>query len=50
MTTKRSGSGLGLALVAKIVGNHGGVVDCLSEPGRTAFRTLLPRTMARIRT
>jgi two-component system nitrogen regulation sensor histidine kinase GlnL len=42
VTTKASGSGLGLALVAKIVGDHGGVIDSESRPGRTRFRILLP--------
>jgi len=28
VTTKRSGFGLGLALVAKIIGDHGGVIEC----------------------
>ena len=42
VTTKRTGTGLGLALVAKIVGDHGGIIECESEPGRTVFRVLLP--------
>jgi two-component system nitrogen regulation sensor histidine kinase GlnL len=42
VTTKTNGTGLGLALVAKLVAAHGGVVDFESEPGRTVFRVLLP--------
>jgi two-component system nitrogen regulation sensor histidine kinase GlnL len=42
VTTKAQGSGLGLALVAKIVGNHGGVIECESVAKRTTFRVLLP--------
>ncbi len=42
VTTKASGTGLGLALVAKIVGDHGGVIECESQPRRTTFRVLLP--------
>lgn len=42
VTTRANGSGLGLALVAKIVGDHGGVIDSDSRPGRTRFRILLP--------
>jgi two-component system nitrogen regulation sensor histidine kinase GlnL len=42
VTTKPGGSGLGLALVAKVVGDHGGIVEFDSEPRRTVFRVLLP--------
>ena len=42
ITTKTNGSGLGLALVAKIVGEHGGVIECDSSARGTTFRVLMP--------
>jgi two-component system, NtrC family, nitrogen regulation sensor histidine kinase GlnL len=42
VTTKRTGSGLGLALVAKVIGDHGGVIEFDSQPRRTVFRVFLP--------
>jgi two-component system, NtrC family, nitrogen regulation sensor histidine kinase GlnL len=42
VTSKSTGSGLGLALVAKIVGDHGGLIAVESRPGRTEFRLHLP--------
>jgi two-component system nitrogen regulation sensor histidine kinase GlnL len=46
ITTKAGGAGLGLALVAKLVAAHGGLIDFESVPGRTVFRVLLPAAPA----
>ena len=42
VSSKSDGRGLGLSLVAKVVGDHGGVVEFDSEPGATVFRLMLP--------
>jgi two-component system, NtrC family, nitrogen regulation sensor histidine kinase GlnL len=42
VTTKPGGKGLGLALVAKIVRDHGGIVECVARERGTTFRVLLP--------
>ncbi len=42
VTSKPAGSGLGLALVAKIIGDHGGLIEVDSRPGRTEFCLHLP--------
>ncbi|MGD9615797.1 MAG: nitrogen regulation protein NR(II) [Alphaproteobacteria bacterium] len=42
VTTKRNGTGLGLALVAKAIGDHGGAIEFDSQPRRTVFRVFLP--------
>jgi two-component system nitrogen regulation sensor histidine kinase GlnL len=42
VSTKPSGTGLGLALVAKIIGDHGGIIECDSRPRYTVFRALMP--------
>lgn len=42
VTSKRNGTGLGLALVAKVIDDHGGVIEFDSQPRRTVFRVFLP--------
>lgn len=44
VTTKTKGTGLGLSVVQKIVDNHGGRVEVVSEPGKgSTFKVILPR-------
>ncbi|GGB03053.1 two-component system sensor histidine kinase NtrB [Allosediminivita pacifica] len=40
---KENGTGLGLALVSKIISDHDGWITVDSAPGRTVFRISLPR-------
>ncbi|MDJ0613019.1 MAG: ATP-binding protein [Rhizobiaceae bacterium] len=42
VTSRINGSGLGLALVAKVIGQHGGIVECDSHKKGTTFRIMLP--------
>jgi two-component system nitrogen regulation sensor histidine kinase GlnL len=42
VTTKPEGSGLGLALVAKIIDDHGGIIELESRPSKTIFHVMLP--------
>ncbi len=42
VTSKDSGRGLGLAMVAKLVRDHGGIVDASSHDDGTIFKVLLP--------
>jgi two-component system nitrogen regulation sensor histidine kinase GlnL len=47
VTTKSNGKGLGLAVVAKIIRDHGGIIECNSRNRKTIFRILLPMDQAR---
>ena len=42
MSGKSGGSGLGLAMVASVVADHGGLVEVDTVPGRTVFRLNFP--------
>ena len=43
MTTGREGgTGFGLSIAQSLVSQHGGLIECSSEPGRTTFSILLP--------
>ena len=48
VSSKRSGRGLGLALVDKLIADQGGMIEYAREgsPERTVFRLLLPRAKA----
>lgn len=49
-TTKKTGTGLGLMIVQRIVRDHGGEIEVDSDPGKgTAFTLYLPRDDARVR-
>ena len=42
VSTKSGGKGLGLALVSKVIEEHGGVIELESMPRLTKFSTSLP--------
>lgn len=42
ITTKSGGTGLGLALVAKVIDDHGGIIEFDTTSGGTEFRVFLP--------
>lgn len=42
VTGRANGSGLGLSIAQSLIEQHGGVIECQSEPGRTTFSILLP--------
>ena len=42
ITSRADGSGLGLAITQSVIGQHGGVIECESQPGHTCFSVFLP--------
>lgn len=42
VSSRENGTGLGLALVSKIIADHNGAIVVTSRPGRTVFRISLP--------
>lgn len=42
VTTRPGGTGLGLPLAQNLVGRHGGLIECTSEPGATTFTIWFP--------
>lgn len=39
---RADGTGLGLSITQNIIANHQGLVECISQPGKTSFITYLP--------
>jgi nitrogen-specific signal transduction histidine kinase len=42
VTSKNSGSGIGLTIAQELVSSNGGLIEFESRPGRTVFRVRLP--------
>lgn len=42
VTGRADGTGLGLSIAQSLVNQHGGLVECSSEPGNTVFSIFLP--------
>lgn len=42
VTGRAEGTGLGLSISQAIVSQHGGLIECASQPGNTVFTLLLP--------
>jgi two-component system, NtrC family, nitrogen regulation sensor histidine kinase GlnL len=45
---REGGSGLGLTIAQTFVAQHGGNIECESEPGRTIFTIILPLESSRV--
>jgi len=44
ITGRAEGSGLGLSIAQSLIQQHGGLIECESEPGKTVFSIILPIT------
>jgi len=42
VTGRADGTGLGLSIAQSLVNQHGGLIECTSQPGETVFTLLLP--------
>jgi len=42
VTGRAEGTGLGLSIAQSLISQHGGVIECISEPGNTLFSIFLP--------
>lgn len=42
VTGRAEGTGLGLSIAQSLINQHGGLIDCQSEPGNTVFSLLIP--------
>lgn len=42
VTGRAEGTGLGLSIAQSLINQHGGLIECLSEPGHTVFSIFLP--------
>lgn len=41
-STKDTGTGTGLAIAQRVIANHGGILTCSSQPGKTVFTVRFP--------
>lgn len=46
VTGRAEGTGLGLSIAQSLINQHGGLIECTSEPGHTVFSIYLPLELA----
>ena len=42
VTGRDDGTGLGLPIAQNILNQHGGIIECQSQPGKTIFSLIIP--------